>query len=145
MISDSLYSSKTGMWETPQDFYDRLNNEFSFSTDVCAITANAKCKNFFSPDINALTQPWTGTCWMNPPYGRKINLWVEKAYESALNGATIVCLLPARTDTRWFQDYCLKSSDIRFVRGRLKFGGSQNSAPFPSVVVVFSPKTIKGE
>lgn len=80
---------------------------------------------------------------MNPPYGRKIGNWIEKAYQSALGGATVVCLLPSRTDTRWFHEYCLKSSDIRFIKGRLHFGGSKNAAPFPSVVVVFSQKTIE--
>ena len=95
------------------------------------------------PDDNALTQEWNGTCWMNPPYGREISKWVEKAYESALNGATVVCLLPSRTDTKWFHEYCLKSMNIRFIKGRLKFGGSKSNAPFPSMVVIFSKDTIK--
>ena len=141
-VNSGMFSSKTDLWPTPQDFYDRLDEEFHFETDVCALPSNAKAKKFYTPKIDGLTQTWSGVCWMNPPYGKVIPLWVEKAYRSAVNGATVVCLLPSRTDTRWFQDFCLKSSDIRFVRGRLRFGDGTNSAPFPSVVVVFSPETL---
>ena len=79
---------------------------------------------------------WRGVCWMNPPYGRTIGNWMKKAYESSLEGATVVCLVPARTDTGWWHNYAMKG-DIEFIKGRLKFGGSKNSAPFPSAVVVF--------
>ena len=142
-MNESLFSSKTDMWETPLNFFESLNKEFNFKTDVCAICENAKCKNFFSPEIDGLKQDWTGSCWMNPPYGRQIGAWIKKAYDSALKGATIVCLVPARTDTKWFQDYCLKSNDVRFIRGRLKFGNAKNSAPFPSALIVFSPMTLR--
>lgn len=130
-------SSKTAIWETPQDFFDNLNMEFKFKTDVCALPENAKCDTYFTPEQDGLTQEWKGACWMNPPYGREISKWVKKAYESALGGATVVCLLPSRTDTKWWHDYVMQSRDIRFIKGRLKFGGCKNSAPFPSVVVVF--------
>lgn len=130
------FSSKTDMWATPQDFFDRLNQEFHFEIDVCAIQENAKCARFFSPEDDGLKQKWQGVCWMNPPYGREISRWMEKAYESSLGGATVVCLIPARTDTRWWHDYASKG-EVRFVRGRLKFGGHENSAPFPSAVVIF--------
>ena len=143
MINSGMMSSKTDMWETPQDFYNKLDLEFGFELDVCALRANAKAPRFFTPEQDGLKQRWNGICWMNPPYGRKIGNWIEKAYQSALGGATVVCLLPSRTDTRWFHEYCLKSSDIRFIKGRLHFGGSKNAAPFPSVVVVFSQKTIE--
>ena len=134
-----MFSSKTDLWATPQEFYDRLNRVFRFEVDVCALPENAKCQRFFSPDDDGLSQDWKGTCWMNPPYGRDIAAWVKKAYESAkINGATVVCLLPARVDTRWWHEYCL-AGEVHFVRGRLKFGGSENSAPFPSAVVVFRP------
>ena len=131
------FSSKTDMWATPQEFFDKYNNKYKFSTDVCATAENAKCPHFFTTEQDGLKQDWVGSCWMNPPYGRQIKLWVKKAYESSLNGATVVCLLPARTDTSWWHDYCSKGS-VEFIRGRLKFGGSKNSAPFPSAVVVFS-------
>ena len=137
MITDGLMSSKTDLWETPQDFFDRLNAEFHFDLDVCALPENAKCKRYFTPTQDGLLQDWRGVCWMNPPYGRKIGLWVRKAYETAVSGGGIVvCLLPARTDTAWWHDYAMKG-EVRFIRGRLKFGGSKNSAPFPSAVVVF--------
>ena len=130
------FSSATDLWSTPQAFFDSLHAEFGFSVDVCATKENAKCKFYFSPSMDGLTHPWKGVCWMNPPYGREIGKWVRKAYESALGGATVVCLLPARTDTAWWHDYAIKG-EVRFLRGRLKFGGQKNSAPFPSAVVIF--------
>ena len=138
MITDGLMSSNTDLWETPQDFFDRLDSEFHFDLDVCALPENAKCKRYFTPTQDGLLQDWRGVCWMNPPYGRKIGLWVRKAYETAVSGGgTVVCLLPARTDTAWWHDYAMKG-EVRFIRGRLKFGGSKNSAPFPSAVVIFN-------
>ena len=133
-----MSSSQTDEWETPQEFFDKMNAEYHFETDVCALPANAKCKKFYSPTEDGLSKEWTGTCWMNPPYGRQIGRWVRKAYESGQAGATVVCLLPARTDTAWWHDYCMKG-EVRFLRGRLKFGNATNSAPFPSAVVTFGP------
>lgn len=135
MITRGLFSSATDMWETPQNFFDELDKEFHFSCDVCATRENAKCAKFYTPEQDGLKQTWGGgILWLNPPYGREIGKWVKKASES---NATVVCLLPARTDTRWFHDYIYGKAEIRFVRGRLKFGGSKNSAPFPSMVVIF--------
>lgn len=136
-----MFSSKTPEWATPQDFFDKLNNEFVFTLDVCATKENAKCLRYFAPDDDGLTASWVSKtsherCWMNPPYGRGIGAWVKKAYLSATEGSTVVCLLPARTDTSWWHDYCMKG-EVRFIRGRLKFGDSKNSAPFPSAVVIF--------
>ena len=133
---DVMYSSKTDLWSTPQDLFDKYNSVYNFQTDVCALPENAKCKNFFTPEMDGLKQEWTGVCWCNPPYGRKIGLWVEKAFRSK---ATTVMLLPARTDTRWFHEYCLPYGRIEFLKGRLKFGGCTSPAPFPSMVVVFNP------
>ena len=139
MNTDLMFSSATDMWATPQDFFDRLNVVFRFNVDVCALPDNAKCGEFFTPDMDGLAQPWQGVCWMNPPYGREIGKWVEKAYRSAKETrATVVCLLPARVDTRWWHDFCAKG-EIHFVKGRLKFGGAKNFAPFPNAVVVFRP------
>lgn len=138
----AMMSSKTDMWETPKWLFDQLNDIYRFTLDVCAVPENAKCERFFTPEQDGLAQEWTGTCWMNPPYGREIGKWVKKAYESAQKGATVVCLLPARTDTSWWHDYCMKG-EITFLRGRLKFGQAKNSAPFPSAIVVFRPT--KGE
>lgn len=135
-ITTGMMSSTTDLWETPQDFFDELDREFHFDLDVCATAENCKCSKFFSKADDGLTKEWKGICWMNPPYGREIGKWVKKAYESSLSGATVVCLIPARTDTKWFHDYCIYG-EIRFIRGRLKFGKSNNSAPFPSAVVIF--------
>lgn len=132
------FSSATEMWATPQGFFDCLDTEFGFQVDVCAIAENAKCARFFTPEEDGLAQEWAGICWMNPPYGRTIGHWMRKAYESSQAGATVVCLVPARTDTAWWHEYAMKG-EIRFIRGRLKFGGHKNSAPFPSAVVVFRP------
>jgi phage N-6-adenine-methyltransferase len=138
------FSSKTDMWATPQGFFDSLNARFKFTLDVCASPENAKCANYFTEQDDGLAQEWKGVCWMNPPYGRTIGKWMKKAYESSQKGATVVCLVPARTDTAWWHDYAVKGQ-IEFIRGRLKFGGSANSAPFPSAVVVFSPELIDEE
>lgn len=122
------------MWATPQEFFNELNKEFNFKTDVCATAENAKCLAYYSPEQDGLLLDWVGSCWMNPPYGREIGLWMKKACES--QGATIVCLVPARTDTAWWHDYAMKG-EVRFIRGRLKFGGHKNAAPFPSAIVIF--------
>ena len=132
------FSSATDMWSTPQEFFDRLDSEFGFTLDVCSTHDNAKCERHFTEAEDGLSQVWDGVCWMNPPYGRTIGKWMRKAYESSLTGATVVCLVPARTDTAWWHDYAVKG-EVRFLRGRLKFGGSINSAPFPSAVVIFRP------
>lgn len=137
MNNDLMFSSKTDLWATPQDFFDALDKEFRFETDVCALPENAKCAHYFTPVQDGLAQEWTGVCWCNPPYGRKIGDWVKKAAESAKAGAVVVMLLPARTDTRWFHDYIYGKAETRFVKGRLKFGDATESAPFPSMVVVF--------
>lgn len=130
------FSSATEMWATPQDFFEKYNQVFDFKTDVCASPENAKCGNYYTEEMDGLAQSWSGSCWMNPPYGRTIKSWMRKAYEASLQGATVVCLVPARTDTAWWHEYAIKG-DIEFIRGRLKFGGHKNSAPFPSAVVVF--------
>lgn len=141
MNTELLFSSKTDLWETPQDLFDKLNNEFQFTLDVCATPENAKCDKFYTEEQNGLKHPWKGAVWCNPPYGRGIGQWVRRALFASVSGATVVMLLPARTDTKWFHDYIYKRNnvEIRFIRGRLKFGGSKNSAPFPSMVVVFMP------
>lgn len=131
-----LMSSKTDQWATPQDLFDQLNAEFSFDVDVCASDDNAKCSRYFTEADDALAKTWSGVCWMNPPYGESIGKWVQRARESAEAGATVVCLVPARVDTAWWWDNC-RYGEIRFLRGRLKFGGAETSAPFPSVVVIF--------
>lgn len=135
-MNSGMFTSKTDLWSTPQDLFDVLDSIYHFTIDVCAAPENAKCERYFTPEDDGLSQSWNGICWMNPPYGRQIGKWLRKAYESAQNGATVVCLIPARTDTAWWHDYVMKGN-VRFLRGRLKFGGAKNSAPFPSAIVVF--------
>ena len=115
-------------WATPQSFFDALNREFGFTLDACASAENAKCERFYSLSDESLTKPWEGTVWCNPPYGRSMYLWVRKAFESAMAGATVVMLLPARTSVPHFHDYCLRG-EIRWVQGRLKFGGGVTVQP----------------
>ena len=131
-----MYSSETDEWASPQPLFDQLNAEYHFELDVCATTENAKCDRFFTKEDDGLLQNWTGVCWMNPPYGRYISRWMKKAYESSKEGATVVCLIPSRTDTKWWHEYAAKG-EIRFIKGRLKFGNSKSSAPFPSAIIIF--------
>jgi site-specific DNA-methyltransferase (adenine-specific) len=134
---DIHFSSKTDLWYTPRDFFDKLNRIYSFDLDPCATHENAKCEMYFTKEQDGLKQDWSGhKVFMNPPYGRVIKDWMKKAYESSLNGALVVCLVLARTDTFWWHEYAMKGR-IEFIRGRLKFGGCDNAAPFPSAVVVF--------
>lgn len=133
------FSSKSHEWTTPQWLFDALDREFGFTLDPRATKENAKCDRYFTSEENGLEQDWTDeACFCNPPYGSQIGKWVSKAFESSLRGAVCVLLLPARTDTNWFHRYCLKG-EIRFFKGRLKFGDGTNSAPFPSMIVVFRP------
>lgn len=137
MINKGLMSSNTDLWATPQTFFGQLNSEFNFELDVCALPINAKCQNYFTKEQDGLKQNWSGVCWMNPPYGRTIGHWIKKAFESSKQGSTIVALPPARTDTKWFHEFIYNKAEIRFIKGRLKFGDSKNSAPFPSMIVIW--------
>ena len=152
MNTKVMFSSETPEWETPQNLFDGLDEDFNFDLDVCANKENKKCYNWFSKEINGLKQDWhtanmykeRSSVWCNPPYGREIGDWIKKAkleYKKWGNksGYSIVMLLPARTDTKWFHEYIYNKPnvEIRFLRGRLKFGGSKNSAPFPSMICIF--------
>jgi site-specific DNA-methyltransferase (adenine-specific) len=137
---------KTVEWETPPDFFNPLNAEFGFTLDAAANADNTKVpERYFTEADDGLAQDWSqDVVWINPPYGRAIKLWMKKAYEESLRGATVVCLVPAHTDTAWWWDYALRG-DIRFIRGRIRFlGGNKenpkgHNAPFPVAVVIFRP------
>ncbi len=130
------FSSKTDQWSTPQDFFNKINKEFNFTLDPCADKENAKCAKFFTKEEDGLKQSWDNeVVFCNPPYGREIKHWVRKASEA--KGGTVAMLIPARTDTIYFHDYIYNKAEIRFLKGRLKFGGATNSAPFPSMLVIF--------
>lgn len=138
MNAPALFTSNTCEWETPQDFFDKLNDEFHFTLDPCATKDNAKCEKFYSIEQDGLAQDWTGeTVYCNPPYGRAMPPWIEKCSRHAAGGGIAVMLIPARTDTKAFHEFIYGKAEIRFVKGRLKFGGMQTGAPFPSMVVVF--------
>lgn len=137
------HSSASVEWATPQDFYDRQHAIHGFTLDAAATAKNAKCAKFFTQAHDGLAQDWRADrVWLNPPYGRTIGLWMRKAWEESQRGALVVCLVPSRTCTAWFHDYAIRG-DLAFIRGRLKFGGSKNAAPFPSLLVGFRPRRAK--
>ena len=139
MNTEGLFSSRTDEWATPQALYDALNAEFGFDLDPCATPENAKCRRYFTRDDDGLAQMWAGRVWMNPPYGREIGRWIEKAHMEAQRGSLVVCLIPARTDTAWWHNHVMQATEVRFIRGRVRFGGGKAGAPFPSAIVVFKP------
>ena len=139
--SPALKADRTD-WETPRDLFDRLDAIWHFDLDAASSDDNALCSDHFTVEQDGLKQPWCGRrVWCNPPYGRQIADWVEKAYHEAReNGAIVVMLVPARTETRWYHDYVAKADEVAFIRGRLRYtlgGVKQNSAPFPSMLVRF--------
>ena len=138
-INKGLFTSNTVEWETPQDFFESLNDEFHFTLDPCSTDENAKCEKHYTKEQDGLAQDWTGeTVFCNPPYGREMVKWIRKCYEHFIGGGgTAVMLIPSRTDTKAFHEYIYGKAEIRFIRGRLKFGGSTNNAPFPSMVVIY--------
>ena len=139
LINRGLFTSERQDWETPLALFRLLDAEFGFELDVCATPANAKCHSFFSPEADGLRQMWRGVCWMNPPYGVAIGAWMAKAYQSSLEGAMVVCLVPSRTDTKWWHEFAMRG-ELRFLQGRVSFGSGESTAPFPSAIVIFRPK-----
>ena len=142
-LTSGVFSSTTDLWATPQDFFDELNKEFHFDLDPCANADNHKCELYFTKEQDGLAQNWQGrTVFCNPPYGREIAGWVKKCSK---HKGVAVMLVPARTDTKWWQDYIYRNPNVqvRFFRGRLKFGDSNNSAPFPSALVIFCNLTLE--
>ena len=134
-----MFSSKTDLWSTPWNFFEKLNDEFHFTLDPCSTHENAKCYKHFTIKEDGLLQDWGNeVVFCNPPYGRKIKDWVKKAYEeSQKDNTTVVMVIPARTDTIYFHEYVYHKAEVRFIKGRLKFGDAKNAAPFPSMVVIF--------
>lgn len=159
MNTDALFSSARADWETPQALFDVLDAEFRFTVDAAATAANTKvrrecmsmyahrhgcppmCKGYFTPEDDALTQPWWGTVFCNPPYGRAVADFIRHgACEAAACRSTVVFLVPARTDTAWWHEYVMHATEVRLLPGRLRFGGAAHGAPFPSAVVVFDER-----
>ena len=124
-------------WETPPALFAKLDAEFGFTLDACALPHNAKCAEHFTPDDDGLSREWRGVVWVNPPYGREIPKWTRKAVDASKGGALVVMLLPARTDSAWWHDDVMPNAEVRFLRGRVKFVGAPYNAPFPCCVAVF--------
>jgi phage N-6-adenine-methyltransferase len=155
--STGFYSSSTAMssmddtWATPRTYFEKVAKEFDFTLDAAALQSSTLVpENWYGPDHvdpdrrDAFTRDWTadakgGVIWLNPPYGKTIKEWMKKADEESKKGSTVVCLVPSRTDTAWFHDSCIHH-EVRYIRGRLKFGQAVNAAPFPSALVVMRPK-----
>jgi len=151
-ISTTLYSSRSEEWSTPQEFFDALDAEFHFTLDAAATEANAKCEVWLDKEVDALSVPWAedhASIFCNPPYGKEIVRWFAKAREAQADGATVVMLAHARTDTRWWHEHVEGKAEVRFVKGRLKFlnerGQRVNSAPFPSAVIIYRPPDAHAE
>lgn len=139
MNTDLMFSSHNVDWDTPSWLVSRLSQSFKWDVDVCASRPNV-CERYYNERQDGLSQSWRGLCWMNPPYKRYvIERWVKKAYLSSKGHATVVCLLPVRTDTQWWQNHVPYATSCTFIKGRLKFGDATNAAPFPSALVVFGP------
>jgi phage N-6-adenine-methyltransferase len=135
------FESRRQEWETPRDLFERLNQEFGFTLDLAADATNAKCCTYYTAEANALMLPWYGVCWGNPPYGsrrHRLSDWVRKAYrETQKPNCTVVMLIPARTNTRWWHDYCMKADEVRFLNGRPRFGDAKHGLPQPLAIIVF--------
>jgi len=138
-LQKAMVSSKSNEWSTPWDFFNELNEEFHFTLDPCCTHENAKCKKHFTIDENGLDQDWSNeVVFMNPPYGGNTRTWMEKAYNESLRGAIVVCLIVSSTDRSYWHDFIFpKATQIRWVRGRIKFGDSKSTAPFASAIVIF--------
>lgn len=137
-----MHSSDDMTWATPAAWFEYLDLEFGFTLDPCCSHATAKCKKHYTPEEDGLSKSWQDErVFMNPPYGRELPNWMRKAYTEARdNGALVVCFVPARVDTTWWHQFACKASEIRFPKGRVKFAGAENSAPFPVAVIIFRPK-----
>lgn len=134
--------TETDVWETPLWLFDALDKEFGFTLDPCASPDNAKCERYFTMDDNGLLRDWgRETVFVNPPYS-ECDVWMRRSYGAAQDGATVVCLVPARTDTNWWHDFAMKG-EVRLLRGRLRFGDAEANAPFPSAVIVFRPREFR--
>lgn len=141
MNLDVMFSSKSNEWATPQDLFDKLNNKYHFTLDPCSTIENHKCEKFYTIEDDGLIKDWSNDIvFVNPPYDRELYKWVKKCYEESLKGTKIVLLIPSRTDTKYFHEFLYNKNNVKieFIKGRLKFGNSHNSAPFPSLLAYFN-------
>lgn len=138
-LQKAMVSSKSNEWSTSQKFFDELDKEFKFTLDPCSTHENHKCDKYYTIEDDGLSKDWSNdVVFMNPPYGGNTATWINKAYNESLNGATVVCLIVSSTDRSYWHEYIFPyAQQIRFIRGRLKFGNSKSTAPFASAVVIF--------
>ena len=144
-FDNNRFRSTNQEWGTPDEVFEPLNEEFGFTLDVAASQGNYKCARYWTKEDDALSLPWGDeVCWLNPPY-RQVSVWIKKAFQESLSGATVVCLVQARTNTNWWHDYCMKG-EVRFIRGRPKFKGCKHGLPQPLAIVIFrtTKQTTKG-
>lgn len=144
-LNSGMFSSKYASWTTPKDLFERLDKLYEFTLDAAASRENALCEKYYTARDNALSMDWENSTFLNPPYGSGIKAWIDKSIQEAGKGKTVVCLVPARTDTKWWQG-CWSARYICFLRGRLKFGNGANTtttAPFPSAIVVFTSNILR--
>lgn len=147
-MNDGMFTSSTPEYSTPADLFEELDKEFNFNLDPCCTDENTKCNNYFTKAEDGLKQVWDGSVFMNPPYGRDIIKWMAKAHDAVKVSKTaqvVVCLVPSRTDTKWWHTYAMVADEVRFLRGRLKFGDCNNSAPFPSAIVIFTSELFRSD
>jgi phage N-6-adenine-methyltransferase len=141
---DKKFVSTKQDWTTPDELFESVSSEFDFTLDAAADSINTRCSKFFTVADDGLKQDWGEHCvWLNPPYGEsggKLSDWIKKAAHAAAKGATVVMLIPARTNTSWFHDICLRYGEVRFIRGRPKFGGAKHGLPQPLCFVIFRPR-----
>lgn len=138
-MNEVHFSNKSDEWETPQGLFDKYDADYAFDLDAAASSSNKKCDNYFTSEDNGLSKSWYGTVWCNPPYSN-VKSWIKKAYEESLRDVTTVMLIPARVDTIAWHTWIFPHAKVEFLRGRLKFSNSKNSAPFPSAIVIFEGK-----
>jgi site-specific DNA-methyltransferase (adenine-specific) len=143
MITSGWYTSDSQEWATPQKVFDELDAEFHFTLDPCCTHENAKCEKHYTIEDDGLTKSWGGeVVFCNPPY-KDLKKWAKKCYEEFLQGATVVMLVPARTDTMWFHDWIYHKAELRFIKGRLKYNDGKQGAPFPSMIVVYNERNLE--
>jgi site-specific DNA-methyltransferase (adenine-specific) len=130
----------TDEWATPRRFFSKLHKRYGFTLDPCATAENATCAIYYTKADDGLKQDWgSHRVFCNPPNGRTIGHWARKSFEASQRGALVVLFVPARTDTTWFHDWVVGKAEIEFIRGRIRFGNAEASAPFPSMLAVYSP------
>jgi len=142
-VKQSWFNRDKTNYETPDNIFNPLNEKYHFTLDVAADNENHKCDNYYSQEDDGLNKDWgINICWMNPPFGRGLKKWVAKAHSESLKGATVVCLIPVRTNTNWWHDYCLQA-DVEFIKGEVTFKGYDRGLWMPFAIVVFSPKELE--